>query len=259
MKSQFFSNAKGLLIDLDGVVYVGDGAIDGAVETINWLKEKSLACRFLTNTTTRSLASLHSKLTGLGLPIDKQEILSATYAGVLYLRQQGRPSCHLLLTDDPKDDFAEFPQNDINPNYVVVGDLAKSWSYDVMNRAFNMILGGAKLLALHKGRYWQTEEGLRMDIGAFVAGLEYVTGQEAVVIGKPSPQFFRMALGDMGLTADEVVMIGDDIHNDIGGAQKAGHKAVLVRTGKYRSDLVEQSGIEPDLVIDSIAQLPDYL
>ena len=159
MKSKTFSNAKGLLIDLDGVVYVGDAAIPGAVETINGLREKKFTFRFLTNTTTRSLSSLHRKLAGLGLPIAREEILSATHAGVLYLRSRGRPSCHLLLTDDPKKDFAEFPENDIDPDYVVVGDLAKSWSYDVMNRAFDMIRKGARLLALHKGRYWQTEEG----------------------------------------------------------------------------------------------------
>ena len=259
MQSGILSNVKGLLIDLDGVVYVGDAAIKGAVETIKSLRQKNLTCRFLTNTTTRSLDSLHKKLTGLGLPIEKGEILSATHAGVLYLRRQGRPSCHLLLTDDPKRDFAEFPENNTNPDYVVVGDLAKSWNYDIMNRAFNMIINGAALLALHKGRYWQTEEGLRMDIGAFVAGLEYVSGRDAVVIGKPSPEFFRTALSDMGLSADEVVMVGDDIHNDIGGAQKAGHRAVLVRTGKYRHDLVEQAGIEPDLIIDSIADLPQHL
>ena len=150
MKPQAFSNIKGLLIDLDGVVYVGDRTIEGAVDTIHRLKERHFVCRFLTNTTTRSLDSLHRKLAGLGLPIDREEIVSATYAGVLYLRQYGRPSCHLLLTDDPKEDFTEFPRDDINPDFVVVGDLAKSWSYDVMNRAFNMLLKGSKLVALHK-------------------------------------------------------------------------------------------------------------
>ena len=113
------------------------------------------------------------------------------------------------------------------------------------------------MLALHKGRYWQTETGLRMDIGAFVAGLEYVTGQSATVIGKPSPDFFTLVLQDLGLLPEQVAMVGDDIESDIGGAQAVGMKGVLVRTGKYRSETTAVSKIKPSLIIDSVADLPD--
>ena len=117
-----------------------------------------------------------------------------------------------------------------------------------MNKVFGMVIRGAEMVALHKGRYWQMEDGLRMDIGAFVAGLEYVTGKSATVIGKPSESFFSLVLEDLGLGAGEVVMIGDDIINDIQGAQKAGMQAVLVKTGKYRPELVETSDVKPDLI-----------
>jgi len=142
---------------------------------------------------------------------------------------------------------------------VIVGDVGKSWDYDLMNRVFRMVIGGAELVALHKGRYWQVEDGLRMDIGAFVAGLEYATGKQATVIGKPSAEFFHLALADMRLDPEAVAMIGDDIGGDVGGAQSVGMKGVLVRTGKYREDLVSGSGITPDMIVDSIADIPDLL
>ncbi len=251
--------ARGFLFDLDGVLYVGDRAVPGAVEAIDFIRSKGIPCRFTTNTTTRSLESLHRKVTAFGLPVEKKEIFSATTAAAVYLRHKGSPACFFMLTEDPLKDFAEFPTSDTEPEYVVVGDVGKRWGYDLMNKVFNMLVNGAELIALHKGRYWQMEDGLRMDIGAFVAGLEYVTGKTATVIGKPSLAFFMYALEDMGLSAGKVVMVGDDINNDIGGAQKAGMKAVLVKTGKYREDLVAHSDIKPDLVIESIADLPGLI
>ncbi len=250
---QILKQVDGLLIDLDGVLYVGDKPIEGAAETVSRLKAENFALRFVTNTTTRSLETLYQKLVAMQLPIEKNEIISATQAAVLYLRQLGGPTCFLVLSDDPKKDFAEFPQSDVSPDYIVIGDIGRQWNYELLNRIFNMVIRGAKMIALHKGKFWQTEDGLQMDIGAFVAGLEYVTGQTATVIGKPSRTFFETALIDMGVKPARAAMIGDDIDSDIGGAQAAGMKGILVKTGKYRQVLVKKSSVKPDVVVDSIA------
>ena len=124
---------------------------------------------------------------------------------------------------------------------------------------FEQLIAGATLVALHKGRYYQGTDGLILDIGGFVSALEYAASVEAVVIGKPSPRFFQLAVSDMGLEPDEVVMIGDDIESDVGGAQRAGLRGVLVKTGKYREHLVRKSSVVPDQVIDSIADIPRVL
>ncbi len=250
-----FGNARALLFDLDGVMYVGNRMIDGADRVINHVRSCRLPCRFTTNTTTMSQAALHRKLLDLGLPIEQSEVFGVIRAAHLFLEQEGDPLCHFLLTDDPRGDFADFRQSEDHPTHLVVGDVGKVWDYRLMQRCFEMIIDGAKLVALHKGKYWQTETGLRMDIGAFVSGLEYVTDTTAIVIGKPSQKFFKLALDDLGLDASQVVMIGDDLTNDIGGAQQAGMKAVLVRTGKFRQDLVDRSPVTPDLIIDSVADL----
>lgn len=121
------------------------------------------------------------------------------------------------------------------------------------------MVNGAELIALHKNKFWQTQTGLRMDIGAFVAGLEYVTGKPATVIGKPAGAFFQMALQPLGLPVSHVAMVGDDIDSDVGGAQQVGLVGVLVKTGKYREDYVANSLVRPDMLIDSVADLLVYL
>jgi ribonucleotide monophosphatase NagD (HAD superfamily) len=94
-----------------------------------------------------------------------------------------------------------------------------------------------------------------MSVGAFASALEYATGQQAIVVGKPSRDFFELGVRDMGLTPEQVAMVGDDIDSDIGGAQRAGMKGILVRTGKYREHLVAQSAVKPDLILDSVAAI----
>jgi HAD superfamily hydrolase (TIGR01458 family) len=118
------------------------------------------------------------------------------------------------------------------------------------------VMRGARLVAMHCNKFWQTAEGLRMDIGAFVVGLEYVTGLESTVIGKPSVEFFRLALKSLGLPSDRVAMVGDDIEMDVGGGQAAGLQGVLVKTGKYRAETAARSMVKPDIILDSIAELP---
>jgi HAD superfamily hydrolase (TIGR01450 family) len=291
MPQSILDNIDGLLIDLDGVVYVGDKPIEGAAEAITRLKSKNIPLRFVTNTSTKSLDTLHQKMTGLGLPIEKHEIISAVKACVLYLRSLGKPKCSLVLAEDAKKEFAEFEQTDTNPDCVVIGDLdtgrpqssggpplmvgsserqtpsrspllakgsaltENGWSYELLNKIFNMLISGAKLIALHKGKFWQTDQGLTLDIGVFVAGLEYVTGQTATVIGKPSNTFFEMALKDLGVFANRGAMIGDDLDNDIAGAQAVGMKAILVKTGKYREELVKKSKVKADLIRNNIADI----
>jgi HAD superfamily hydrolase (TIGR01458 family) len=250
---------RALLCDLDGTLYVGDEPVPGAPEAVDRLRGAGIAMRFVTNTTLRSVGLLHEKLRLIGLPVARVEILSAVGAAVLHLRSMGSPSCHLAIADAAKEDFAEFRQNDERPDVVVVGDIGSAWTFDIMQRLFRMLTGGASLVALHKGRAYESTDGLTLDVGAFVAGLEYAAGVEATVVGKPSGAFFHLALEDLGVAADHAAMIGDDVRSDVGGAQAAGMRGILVRTGKYREADAAASGVVPDLTIDSIADLPRAL
>jgi HAD superfamily hydrolase (TIGR01458 family) len=133
------------------------------------------------------------------------------------------------------------------------------FSYMNLARAFHELEAGAQLYSLHKNRWWQTKHGPLLDAGAFVAGLEYAADTEATVLGKPSTQYFEAALQALDAEPRMTWMVGDDIDADIGGAQAHGMKTILVRTGKFRPDAVEASRVQPDGIISSIAQLPEWL
>lgn len=254
-----FTSTKGVLFDLDGVLYIGSHAIEGAIEAVNKIQAHGITCRFVTNTSTLSLLSLQKKINALGFSLPPEEIFSAPQAALRYLQHQPDPICRLLLAEDVKKDFEHIRQSDTAADHIVIGDIGDAWSYQLLNEVFNCLMNGAKLIAIHKNRCWQTEQGLQMDIGGFVHALEYASGVEAMIIGKPSADFFQIAIDDMQLKPTEVTMIGDDIDADVGGAQQAGLKGILVRTGKYRQSYVDASSIKPDLIIDSINDLPDVL
>jgi HAD superfamily hydrolase (TIGR01458 family) len=253
------NNIKGFLIDLDGVLYIEDQVIAGAVETVNWLRDQGFPFRFLTNTTMRSRDSLVAKLLRFGIQADPGEMFSTAVVAAKWLADKGVSRVQLLLTEDAQADFAGFEITASQPEVVVVGDLGEQFTFDILNSAFLAVKAGARLVALQKGRYWQTKNGLAIDAGAFVAALEYATETVAELIGKPNRAYFDMALADIGLDPSQVAMIGDDIYMDINGAQAVGMPTILVRTGKYQFDVDANPSVEPDWTIDSIADLPGLL
>ena len=165
------------------------------------------------------------------------------------------------MTGDAHRDFAGACTDDCSTavDYVIIGDAGDRITYASMNHAFRCLMEGADLIALEKDRYWMDRDGLSLLAGPFVATLETATGKTATVVGKPSKAFFDLALRDMGLSAENVVMIGDDIQTDIGGAQAAGMRGVLVRTGKFRRDMLETAQVRPAAVINSIGDIRNIL
>lgn len=252
-------NFKGFLFDLDGVFYISEKIIPGGKELLNFLKTKNMPYRFVTNTTTKSRKKLYKKLSKIGLPIYENEIFSACYAGVLKLRELKSPKVRLIIMDDAKLEFDEFEIDNINPEYIVIGDLDRDWNFEIINSIFNQVMNGAKILALHKGRYFKTDEGLQIDSGAFIKGIEYATTTKSIVVGKPNPDFFKLALKDLSLRKEEVAMVGDDLINDIQGAQQFGLYSILTKTGKFNKEKLNSSKIFPDLIIDSIADISKFI
>ncbi|MBD3332933.1 TIGR01458 family HAD-type hydrolase [candidate division GN15 bacterium] len=256
MDSDFISHMSGFLIDLNGVVYQDEEAIEGAADMVHRIKAAGKGCLFCTNTTTRSKSTLLEKLQELGIPAEYDDIFGVTSAAVDILEREDVRRVWLVMNEDTRRDFAQFQQDLKSPEWIVVGEIGSDWSYGLLNAMFHRVLDGARLLALHKGKYWRTQGELRLSVGSFMAALEHATGVEAMAVGKPTRGFYRSALGKLGLPAAGVAMIGDDITSDVGGAQALGMRGILVRTGKYREDIVSRSDVTPDLVIDSLAKLP---
>jgi phospholysine phosphohistidine inorganic pyrophosphate phosphatase len=250
---------EGLLLDLSGVIYVQDEAVPGAAEALERLRSDGIPIRLVTNTTMRPRSSILERLERLGIEADPGELLTPATLAASRCAEAGYESVSLVVLDELREDLDGLEERGDSVDAVVVGDLGEGWGYEVLNRAFRQLMDGAALIALQKNRYWETAEGLSLDAGPFVSALEYATGREAEVVGKPSPAFFELALGELGTPADRAAMVGDDVEADVGGAMDAGLAGILVRTGKYRDDLVEESGIAPTATVDSIADIPALL
>lgn len=252
---------RAFLIDLDGVLYVGKKPVAGSRECLNQMDDLGYEYRFVSNSTRRCRRSVAERLKGFGFDISPDLIFTPPLAAVEYMKNSDKKRCFLLTTGDVHRDFEEngitAAEDDVD--YVVIGDAGDVFTYDRLNKALRLILDGAEILALEQDRYWMGSDGLVLSTGPFVAALEYATGKKSELMGKPSKDFFELALRDARVRPEEAAMIGDDILTDIGGAQALGMKGILVKTGKYREDLVGASGVAPDLVVDSIAELADYL
>jgi HAD superfamily hydrolase (TIGR01458 family) len=223
--------------------------------------EEKIPFRCVSNSTRKSRASIAAKLAALGFEIPESSIFSPPLAAVRYMDEAGKHRAFLLVTDDAGRDFARACTDDGSDtvDYVIVGDAGDKVTYASMNHAFRCLMEGADLIALERDRYWMDKDGLSLSAGPFVAALETATGKTATVVGKPSKEFFGLALRDMGLFAENVVMIGDDILTDIGGAQGAGMRGALVRTGKFREEAVRAAPVIPAWIINSIADIRNIL
>ena len=247
---------RALLVDIDGVLYVGDDPVDGAREALARLRTAGFAIRFLTNTTAHARVRILDKLRRLDFEVAEEELVTPAALALRHCRERGHRRAALLMPDEVGQDLAPLEAVDDDADVVIVGDLGEAFSFEVLNRAFRLVMDGAELVALQKNRFWQRADGPALDVGAFVAALEYASGQEAFVIGKPARAFFLEPLAALGVGAAGAVMIGDDVESDVGGALAAGLRAVLVRTGKYRPEVVAASGVEPTAVVASIADVP---
>jgi HAD superfamily hydrolase (TIGR01458 family) len=250
---------RALLLDLDGVLYVEDDPVAGAPEAVDRLRSRGFALRFVTNTTAHSRAQTLDKLARLGFAVQKRELVTPAGLAVQHCRARGHRRVALVMNNEVKRDFEDLEEAESGVDAVVMGDLGSAFGYDVLNRAFRHVMDGAELIALQKNRYWLRTGGLSLDVGPFVAAIEYATGREAYVVGKPAAAFFAEVLADLGVEPAQAAMVGDDIESDIGGALRAGLAGILVQTGKYREEAVRGSGIEPTATVATITAVPALL
>ncbi|MCG6860322.1 MAG: TIGR01458 family HAD-type hydrolase [Chromatiaceae bacterium] len=254
---------KAILFDLDGVFYQGDASIPGAAQTLAWVRKQRIPHLFLTNTTSRPRAAVAGKLERMGIRVAEDEILTPPVAALAWLRERGVRDLGLFVPEATGAELAGIPllpaDRETGAGAVILGDLGSGWDFATLNRAFRLLMDEPHpyLIALGMTRYWRAADGLRLDCAPFVVALSHATGIEPVVLGKPAVPFFEAALRAVGVAAGETLMIGDDIRGDVGGAQQAGIRALLVRTGKFQpADL--RGDIRPDGVLDSIADLPQW-
>ncbi|WND16829.1 HAD-IIA family hydrolase [Streptomyces violaceus] len=258
-------SVRAVLIDIDGVLTVSWRPLPGAVEALREIREAGLAVLLVTNTTSRTRASIAGTLADAGFPVSAEDILTAPAATAAYLAEHCPGArCALLNSGDIEEDLdgltlVDAADTGTEPDVVLVGGAGPEFGWAALDRAFGHLQRGARLVAMHRNLYWRTDEGLRLDSGAFLAGLEQAARVEAEITGKPARAFFEAALARVGAGAGEAVMVGDDVESDVLAAQRAGVTGVLVRTGKFQPDALRAADGTPDHVIDSFADLPALL
>ena len=251
-----------ILLDVDGVLHVSGRPISRGGRAVQELRDHGHRLRFVTNNTTRPRRVLAEELRGIGIALEDEELQTTPRAAARTLR--GRRVLALTM-DAIVEDFEGVELVGESADAVLVGgadeteETGRVFSYMNLARAFAELDAGAELMCLHKNRWWQTQRGPLLDAGAFVAGLEYAADTEATVLGKPSIPYFEAALEALDADAERTWMVGDDIEADIAGAQRLGMRTVLVRTGKFRPDAVERSGVMPDAILSSVDDLPAWI
>jgi HAD superfamily hydrolase (TIGR01458 family) len=252
-----------ILLDIDGVFHVSGQPIAGGADAVRRLRSDGHRLRFVTNSTTRSRDVLAEELRGLGLELEDDEVETTPRAAARALA--GKRVLALTMDGIRKDlEGVELVGEDAEA--VLIGgadespeETSRVFSYVNIARAFAELEAGAELYCLHKERWWQTARGPLLDAGAFVAGLEYASGVQATVLGKPSAAFFGSALDALDADPEQTWMVGDDLDSDIGGAKSCGLHAILVRTGKFRPETLARAVVRPDAIVDSIADVPAVL
>lgn len=224
---------QGVLLDISGVLYQDDEVLPGAVQAMKSLQRAGLALRLVTNTSRRTAEAIFYDLKRMGFAITTEQLYTAPKAMLDYIEaRELRPYC--LIHPSLESEFARLDHS--NPNAVVVCDAGDRFDYKSLDKAFQVLMAEeAELLAVGDNRYFRGRGRLHLDAGPFVKALEYASGKSATVLGKPSADFFQIALQSMGLKPNQVLMVGDDVEADVAGAMAAGLDACLVKTGKYQA------------------------
>ncbi|MBF6297872.1 HAD-IIA family hydrolase [Nocardia amamiensis] len=251
---------RGVLYDIDGVLVTSWQEIEGAAAAVRRIRESGLRRAFLTNTTSRTCAEIAERLCGTGIDVDPAEIVTAGRLTAEFVRRRyPGASVWVLNHGDIAADLTGVTLDDGQPDVVVIGGAGPEFTHPALSRVAELMLDGVPVVAMHSGLTWATADGLRIDAGAYIPGLEAAGNARIEVLGKPAAPGFRTCAELMGLDPAQVLMIGDDLHSDVLAAQDVGMTGVLVRTGKFRSGVLASAERSPDHVIDSVAVLPDLL
>lgn len=243
---------RGILLDIDGTLLDGDRAIPGAVETLRRLRGRGLEVRLLTNTSRRGRADVGRSLRAAGFDLDDGAILTPALLARRMILDAGVTQAALFVTPEARVDLAGIADLRQAPAFVVLGDLGDGFTHRTLSEAFRLVRGGATLVALHRNPWWTPEGGAdpMLDVGAYTAAIEHAAGTEARLVGKPARAFFALALGEIGLPAHDVVVVGDDAEADGRGGLDAGCRVVLVRTGRWDGRTAPPGAVGIDSVAD---------
>lgn len=244
---------KPILIDFDGVLKLGTSPAPHIKEFFGFINENKIPACILSNSTLRTGELVDEFFASQGIELSIP-VITAFDAALLFVKKNYK-KVQVYCRDYLIHHFEGMIDTE-NPEAIVIGDIEDKWNYQIVNDIFKKVFAGADLIAMHKNKYWNPSGELLIDAGAFITGIEFASGKEAILIGKPSPLYFNAALENIGATIEEgFYMIGDDIENDIKAAQDIGGKGILIYTGKTKFPLNKTLGIKPEFEVHSLKEV----
>ena len=249
---------EGFICDMDGVIYHGNNLLPGVREFVNWLYEEKKSFLFLTNASERSPKELQQKLLRLGLEVDESHFYTSALATAKFIHSQA-PGCSAYVIGGPGLVNAIYDagitMNDVNPDYVVVGE-GRSYSLDTLTKATNLVMAGAKLIGANSDVSGPIEDGIAPACRALVAPIEMATGKQAYFCGKPNPLMMRTGLRMLQCHSAEAVMVGDRMDTDVISGLESGMSTVLVLSGVSTRETLNTYAYRPSIVLDGVGDIP---
>lgn len=253
-----FNQKKGFICDMDGVIYHGNRILPGVAEFIQWLHDENKEYLFLTNNSGYTPRELQQKLARMGLDVQEEHFYTSALATAAFLKEQS-PGCSVFaigeagLLNALYD--AGITMNDVNPDYVVVGE-GRTYSLDTLTKATNLVLQGAKLIGANSDVSGPIENGIAPACRALIAPIEMATGTQAYFCGKPNPLMMRTGLRMLGVHSEEAAMIGDRMDTDIVAGMESGLDTVLVLSGCTSRSDVENYAYRPRHILSGVGDIP---
>ncbi len=248
---------KPLLIDLDGVLKIGNSPAPDVKEFLYFIQQNKIPACILSNSTLRTGDLVKEFFSSHNIELSIPAI-TAFDATLTFIRKNYK-KVQVYCRDYLIHHFEDLIDNE-KPEAIVIGDIEDKWNYQIMNDIFKKVFAGADLVAMHKNKYWNPNGELLIDAGAFITGIEFASGKSAILIGKPSPLYFKAALESIDAKIEDgFFMIGDDIENDIKASQDIGGKGILIYTGKTKFPLDKSLNIKPDFDAQSLKEVISIL
>lgn len=252
-----FNEKTGFICDMDGVIYHGNQILPGVTDFIQWLQEEKKEYLFLTNNSGYTPRKLNQKLARMGLDVPEEHFYTSALATAAFLKEQA-PGCSVFaigeagLLNALYD--AGITMNDVNPDYVVVGE-GRSYSLDTLTKATNLVLAGARLIGANSDVSGPIENGIAPGCRALVAPIEMATGTQAYFCGKPNPLMMRTGLRLLHCHSAEAVMVGDRMDTDVISGLESGMSTVLVLTGVSNRDTLKTYAYRPNMVLNGVGDI----
>ncbi|MDO4287621.1 MAG: HAD-IIA family hydrolase [Eubacterium sp.] len=248
---------KGFICDMDGVIYHGNRLLPGVPEFVDWLQREDKNFLFLTNSSERSPLELKEKLRRLGLDIDESHFYTSALATAKFLSSQA-PGCSAYVIGEPGLINALYSagitMNDVNPDYVVVGE-SYNYNYDTIVKAVRFVLKGAKLIGTNTDLTGPTENGIVPACRAFTSPIELATGKQAYFVGKPNPLMVRTGIRLLGVHSEDAVIVGDRMDTDIVSGIESGMHTILVLSGVSTLETVNQFPYRPQFILNGVGDI----